>query len=456
MAEAHPVGFQWVMEAKARGATVIHVDPRFTRTSALADRYVGLRAGTDIAFLGGVINYVLSNELDFREYVVNYTNAAHLVSEDFRDTEDLDGLFSGWDPETRTYHEGSWEYDGVNQSGGDSAETESRRETGAGLQHESHGPGVGQDAERDETLQHPRSVYQVLKRHFSRYTPEMVSRTCGVDEADFLAVCEAWTRNSGRERTTSLVYSVGWTQHGSGVQYIRAGAILQPAPRQHGAAGRRRDGAARARQHPGQHRRPDAVQPVPGLPAAPDRRAARQTSTSGSTRSPTATRRASGTARAVLREPLEGLLRRRRDGRERLELRPHPEAHRRPRHLPHRARHDRRQGQGVLPARPEPRRRVGPRARPAARHGQPRLARGARPVRDRERVVLEGLAGGRDGRDRARGVRHRGVPHAGGGAHREGGHLHPDAPDAAVAREGARAQRRPAQRACGSSSTSAG
>src|SRR4051794_32348079 len=102
MAEAHPVGFQWVMEAKARGATVIHVDPRFTRTSALADLYVPIRAGSDIAFLGGIINYVLTNELDLREYVVRYTNAPHPVSEDYQDPEGLAGLFSGWAPETRT------------------------------------------------------------------------------------------------------------------------------------------------------------------------------------------------------------------------------------------------------------------------------------------------------------------------------------------------------------------
>src|SRR6185503_13869566 len=99
MAECHPVGFQCVMEAKARGATVIHVDPRFTRTSAVADVHVPLRAGTDIAFLGGVINHVLSNEKDFREYVLAYTNASTIVNEDFRDTEDLDGLFSGFDHE---------------------------------------------------------------------------------------------------------------------------------------------------------------------------------------------------------------------------------------------------------------------------------------------------------------------------------------------------------------------
>src|SRR5262245_53957843 len=103
MAEAHPVGFQWVLEAKARGATVIHVDPRFTRTSALADRFVPIRAGTDIAFLGGVVNHILSNGLEFREYVVAYTNAATIVTEDFRDTEDLGGLFSGFDEDRRAY-----------------------------------------------------------------------------------------------------------------------------------------------------------------------------------------------------------------------------------------------------------------------------------------------------------------------------------------------------------------
>ncbi|RSN95446.1 formate dehydrogenase, partial [Streptomyces sp. WAC 05379] len=111
-AEAHPVGFQWVMEAKARGATVIHVDPRYTRTSALADLHVPLRAGSDIAFLGGIIHHVLSEEKDFREYVVAYTNAATIVSEDFRDTEDLDGVFSGLDEETRHYDPSSWRYEG--------------------------------------------------------------------------------------------------------------------------------------------------------------------------------------------------------------------------------------------------------------------------------------------------------------------------------------------------------
>jgi formate dehydrogenase major subunit len=234
MAEAHPVGFQWVVEAKKRGARVIHVDPRFTRTSAIADTFVPLRVGTDIAFLGGIVNYVLQNELDFREYVVNYTNAASIVSEDFRDTDELDGLFSGFDPETRTYDPSSWQYEAEDTDAAQdesqqrtSEETHEARETASALQHETHGMQVRSHPRRDETLQDPRCVYQILKRHFSRYTPEMVERTCGVSQEAFLDVCRAWTENSGRERTTALVYSVGWTQHSVGVQYIRTGSILQ-------------------------------------------------------------------------------------------------------------------------------------------------------------------------------------------------------------------------------------
>src|SRR3954466_12519873 len=111
MAEAHPVGFQWVMEDKRKGARVIHVDPRFTRTSAVSDLHVPIRAGSDIAFLGALVNHVLSHELDFREYVVAYTNAANIIDEKFQDTEDLDGLFSGFDPEAGQYDPLSWHYE---------------------------------------------------------------------------------------------------------------------------------------------------------------------------------------------------------------------------------------------------------------------------------------------------------------------------------------------------------
>src|SRR4051812_9081404 len=231
MAEAHPVGFQWVMEAKARGAKVIHIDPRFTRTSAVADAYVPIRAGSDIAFLGGVINYILTNEKDFREYVVAYTNASYLVTEGFQDTDDLSGLFSGYDNDTATYDTRTWQYEGMeptNPPGHESSEM--AKETGSGLQHESGGPHLEGDPRRprtDPTLQHPRCVYQIVKRHFSRYTPEMVAETCGVPVEQFLQVCRDWSANSGRERTTAVVYAVGWTQHSVGVQYIRTSAIIQ-------------------------------------------------------------------------------------------------------------------------------------------------------------------------------------------------------------------------------------
>jgi formate dehydrogenase major subunit len=226
MAEAHPVGFQWVMEAKARGTKVVHIDPRFTRTSAVADQYVSLRAGSDIAFLGGVINYILSNELDFREYVTAYTNASFIVDEKFRDTEDLDGLFSGYDEETATYDPSSWHYESTGPSGGGASD----KEHAAPDQHGSGGApleGGAGDIPSDPTLAHPRCVYQVLKRHFARYTPEMVERVCGVPAETFLAIAKEWVQNSGRERTAMLIYSVGWTQHSVGAQYIRAGAIIQ-------------------------------------------------------------------------------------------------------------------------------------------------------------------------------------------------------------------------------------
>jgi len=227
MAEAHPVGFQYVVEAKRRGAKIFHIDPRFTRTSALAHTYVPMRAGADIAFLGGVINYILSNEKDFREYVLAYTNAPMIVSADFQDTEDLDGLFSGYNPDTNAYDQSSWAYAGMEHEGQSHGEAHADRETASGLEQESHGPPVAADVPRDPTLQHPRCVYQVLKRHYARYTPEVVEQVCGVPQDKFLEVCEAWTSNSGREKTTALVYSVGWTQHSVGVQYIRTGAIIQ-------------------------------------------------------------------------------------------------------------------------------------------------------------------------------------------------------------------------------------
>jgi formate dehydrogenase major subunit len=215
MAEAHPVAFQWVVEAKARGARVIHIDPHFTRTSALADTFVPIRAGSDIAFLGGVIRHILENDLAFREYVVAYTNASFIVNEAYRDTEDLDGVFSGFDEASATYDNSTWQYAG-------SAAPEDTAAAGSPPVH-----GVADGIPADPTLEHPRCVYQLLRRHFARYTPEYVEEICGTSQEQFLDVCAAWTANSGRERTGTLVYSVGWTQHSVGAQYIRAGSIIQ-------------------------------------------------------------------------------------------------------------------------------------------------------------------------------------------------------------------------------------
>ena len=221
-AECHPVAYRFVMEAKERGATIIHVDPRFTRTSAVADLYVPIRSGSDIVFLGAIINWVLSNDRYFKEYVTAYTNASSIVVEDFKDTEDLAGLFSGWQrgnaapgqSGSAQTHEGGSQAHGHADEGYDTAS----------WAFEKHENGA---IRRDETLQHPRCVFQILRRHFSRYDAAMVENVCGTPRALFEQVCAALAENSGRERTTAFAYAVGWTQHTVGVQYIRTAAILQ-------------------------------------------------------------------------------------------------------------------------------------------------------------------------------------------------------------------------------------
>jgi len=228
MAENHPVGFQWVVAAREKGAKIIHVDPRFTRTSAMADIWVPLRAGSDIIFLGALIRFVLENHREFREYVVNYTNAATILREDFRDTEDLDGLFSGWNAEEEKYDPTSWLYQGAQPKQTEAGEVPGHSEAGGG--HGKDRGGEAQDLgrfESDPSLQHPRCVFQVLKRHFSRYTPEMVERFCGVPREVFLKTAEAFTSASGPDKTAAICYAVGWTQHSKGVQIIRSAAILQ-------------------------------------------------------------------------------------------------------------------------------------------------------------------------------------------------------------------------------------
>jgi formate dehydrogenase major subunit len=222
-AEAHPVGFRWVMKAKARGAKVFHVDPRFGRTSALADEHLPIRAGSDIAMIGGLIHQVLEREAWFADYVLNYTNAATIINEEFVDTEEGGGWFSGFNHETGAYDPRTWMYEG-----GEVAASAGVREHSAQSFEAKTGAGMLTGAvERDPTLQHPRCVLNIMRRHYARYTPEMVERTCGIPQEQFLRLADALIENSGPERTTALCYAVGWTQHTAGVQMIRAGTILQ-------------------------------------------------------------------------------------------------------------------------------------------------------------------------------------------------------------------------------------
>ena len=210
MAENHPVGFQWVIEAREKnGAKIIHVDPRFTRTSAMSDYWLPLRAGSDLIFLGAMIRYVLEEGRWFRDYVIPYTNASVILREDFVDTEDLGGIFSPAE---------TWKYAG---SDGQGASDTGHRGEGQGT------PNADPWPQRDETLQHPRCVFQVMRRHFARYTPELVEQSCGIPREKFLEIVDIFTSASGPEKTGAICYAVGWTQHSTGVQTIRAAAILQ-------------------------------------------------------------------------------------------------------------------------------------------------------------------------------------------------------------------------------------
>lgn len=196
-AEAHPVGFRWAMEAKIHnGAKLIVVDPRFTRTASVADFYAPIRSGTDIAFLSGVMLYLLNNEKYNREYTEAYTNASLIVREDFGFD---DGLFTGYDPDKRKYDKASWNYE-LDENG---------------------------YAKRDLTLTHPRCVWNLLKTHLARYTPEVVENICGTPKADFLKVCEYIAETSAHDKTASFLYALGWTQHSVGAQNIRTMAMIQ-------------------------------------------------------------------------------------------------------------------------------------------------------------------------------------------------------------------------------------
>ena len=199
-AENHPVGFRFVMEAKRnRNAKLVCVDPRFNRTAAVADRFVQIRAGSDIAFLGGLIHYALSRNRYHDEYVRLFTNAPFLVSEKYAFDEKR-GVFSGWDTERKMYTDkSSWNYE-LDEGG---------------------------FARVDPTLQHPRCVFQVMKGFYARYTPEMVSTICGCSADDFLKTAELITSTYTPDRAGTMMYALGWTHHSHSVQLIHAAAMLQ-------------------------------------------------------------------------------------------------------------------------------------------------------------------------------------------------------------------------------------
>ena len=243
MAECHPVAFRWVMQAKTRWpnpATVIHVDPRFTRTSAMADIYAALRSGSDIVFLGAVVKYIMekhepifekarnnqplsAREQFFHDYIVHYTNAATIITDDFKDTEDLAGLFSGFDPDKRQYDNKKWRYESESSAKSDDAKDKSAKQSFA----ETVAKLVGPPAKQDLTLQHERCVWQILKKHFQRYTPQLVEDVCGTPRDAFFKVANALLANAGPDRTGAMCYALGWTQHTTGVQMIRCAAMIQ-------------------------------------------------------------------------------------------------------------------------------------------------------------------------------------------------------------------------------------
>ncbi len=195
-AENHPISFRWLLKARERGAKIISVDPRFTRTSSQADLYAPLRSGTDIAFIGGMINYAIENNLIHKEYVAHYTNAAFLLDEGFGYD---DGLFTGYEEAERKYDKSTWSF-----------------------QQDEEG-----NIKKDYTLENPRTVFQVIKKHYSRYDADTVANVVGMPKEDFLKVAEQFCSTGAVEKTGTIMYAMGTTQHTVGTQNVRSYAMLQ-------------------------------------------------------------------------------------------------------------------------------------------------------------------------------------------------------------------------------------
>jgi formate dehydrogenase major subunit len=234
-AENHPCGFKWAIEAKrTRNAKLIVVDPRFTRTAATSDLFCQIRAGADIAFLGGVIRYAIENNRIAKEYLINYTNAAFIVKDGFKLPED--GLYSGFDAGSQTYDRSSWTYEDGNDTGGvtPAAHAAPAAAAPAGTAPLAGSakplPTLPPKVAYDLTLQHPRCVFQLLKQQYSRYTPEMVERITGIPKDQFLKAADLYTsvrKDGDMKKVATIMYAVGWTQHSFGTQIIRTAAMLQ-------------------------------------------------------------------------------------------------------------------------------------------------------------------------------------------------------------------------------------
>ncbi|AMK12601.1 formate dehydrogenase major subunit [Pseudodesulfovibrio indicus] len=195
-AENHPISFKWVTRAQEKGATLIHVDPRFTRTSAKADFYAGIRSGADIAVLGGMIKYILEKDLIFKDYVVDYTNASFIVGDKYKFE---DGMFSGYNEKTRSYDKSTWAF-AMDADG---------------------------NPKKDPTLQDPNCVYQLMKKHYSRYDLDKVVSISGMNKADLVKLYETYAATGKADKAGTIMYAMGWTQHTVGVQNIRCMAMIQ-------------------------------------------------------------------------------------------------------------------------------------------------------------------------------------------------------------------------------------
>src|ERR1700736_2529334 len=232
-AENHPCGFKWAIEAKRiRNAKMIVVDPRFTPTAATADLFCQIRAGADIAFLGGMIRYAIENSRIAKDYLLNYTNAAFIVRDDFKLPTEVDGVFSGFDAKTETYGHATWNYVGGGAAGGkDAAQGHT---LGAAAHPPSAGapppPALPEQIEFDLTLKNPNCVYQLLRKHYSRYTPAIVERITGVPQEQFLKAADLFTsirKDGDMRKAATIIYAVGWTHHSFVTQIIRTAAIVQ-------------------------------------------------------------------------------------------------------------------------------------------------------------------------------------------------------------------------------------